>query len=286
VFKVHGSVSSFSSLIATADDYARCYKEIFNGVIGANLRMLLATKTVVFVGYSLRDSDLAQTYEAIKGQMGDVLPQAYAVTTDAASAPRFEALRLRPIVTDATFFIERLKCALVSRGAMQSDEQLVGVNDELKRIGAAHDMVAVMFIKQRTPALMYALCYQDGLIHGLERALSRAATGEYSSPQQLSNQINTYEQILNEKARSKVYHDVAYLEGYLEALYFLMTPATERNRRLSRYFVFGVDEVIQGQREFERALKRARLTKAQIAYATKLMPRVGPENVFHHLPLL
>jgi hypothetical protein len=72
VFKIHGSLSSYGSIVATTEDYARCQHQIFGGLVGANLRMLLATKTILFAGYSLRDDDFSQTYTALKEQMGNV----------------------------------------------------------------------------------------------------------------------------------------------------------------------------------------------------------------------
>lgn len=285
VFKIHGSVSSYGSIIATAEDYARCYSDIFSGVVGANLRMLLATKTVVFVGYSLRDSDLVQTYEAIKGQMGNVLPQAYIVTVDAESAPRFEAMGLLPVVTDATFFLEVLRAALVDRGAVLPANHFEGVVAERRRVAIAHRDLGKMDINKQ-PLLLYTFSYQDGLLHGLARVAARESTGEYFRPGYLLNIIRHYEAVLKEKLRDRNYFDVAYVEGYLEALYFLAQPPRERKGWISRYFLPGNDEVIQTRRDFLRALKRSTPPKRQVAYAESKVGRMPPGMVPQHLPIL
>ena len=119
VFKIHGSVNSDSSIVATNEDYERSHDELTKGLMGSNLKMLLATKVVVFVGYSLRDSDFVRIYDFLKTETQGLLPHAYAVSTSAESADRFKSLGLTPIVTDGAFFFEILKRDLVAemRGA-------------------------------------------------------------------------------------------------------------------------------------------------------------------------
>lgn len=50
VFKLHGSMTNLGSVIATSSDYARCYRALNRGLLGATLKTMLATKTVVFGG--------------------------------------------------------------------------------------------------------------------------------------------------------------------------------------------------------------------------------------------
>lgn len=53
VFKLHGSINSFGSIIATENDYRKCYRRLNTGVIGGKLKLLLMSKTVVFLGFLL-----------------------------------------------------------------------------------------------------------------------------------------------------------------------------------------------------------------------------------------
>jgi NAD-dependent SIR2 family protein deacetylase len=52
VFKIHGSINNFGSIIATKKDYAKCLKNLHKGIAGSILKSVLATKTIVFIGYS------------------------------------------------------------------------------------------------------------------------------------------------------------------------------------------------------------------------------------------
>lgn len=82
VFKIHGSVSNYGSIVATDQDYAACYRRLRSKLVGANLKMMLATKTVLFVGYSLRDQDFNRVYALLQHDMGELLPQAFILTLE------------------------------------------------------------------------------------------------------------------------------------------------------------------------------------------------------------
>ena len=74
VLKIHGSIDNLSSVIATSEDYEKCYKQLQNGIIGATLKNILATKTVVFIGFSFGDEDFAQIMEYLRNEMGELYP--------------------------------------------------------------------------------------------------------------------------------------------------------------------------------------------------------------------
>ena len=59
VLKIHGSIQNLSSIIATSEDYKKRFSELQNGIVGATLKSILATKTVVFIGFSFGDEDFA-----------------------------------------------------------------------------------------------------------------------------------------------------------------------------------------------------------------------------------
>ena len=57
VLKIHGSINNISTIIATKEDYKRSAKQLQKGIIGSTLKSILATKTVVFTGFSFTDED-------------------------------------------------------------------------------------------------------------------------------------------------------------------------------------------------------------------------------------
>jgi len=82
VIKIHGSMSNIGSIIATTKDYEKCYLSLQNGIIGATLKNLLATKTVVFIGFSFGDEDFDQILKYLCDEMGDLFPHIYTVSLD------------------------------------------------------------------------------------------------------------------------------------------------------------------------------------------------------------
>ncbi|SPE28834.1 conserved hypothetical protein [Acidobacteriia bacterium SbA2] len=51
VLKLHGSITNLGSVVATTLDYEQCQKRLDTGILGAVLKTILATQTIVFVGY-------------------------------------------------------------------------------------------------------------------------------------------------------------------------------------------------------------------------------------------
>jgi len=50
VLKLHGSINNFGSMAVTSEDYEKRYKSLATGLIGSELKLLIANKTIVFIG--------------------------------------------------------------------------------------------------------------------------------------------------------------------------------------------------------------------------------------------
>jgi len=84
VFKIHGSINNYGSIIATEEDYKKCYKNLSSGLIGSRLKMVLATKVELFLGYSFGDKDFNKIYNLLRKEMNGILPHAYIITLDSS----------------------------------------------------------------------------------------------------------------------------------------------------------------------------------------------------------
>ena len=69
VLKIHGTIENYGSIVATRSDYETCRDRLDKNMIGAFLKQILATKTVVFFGYSVRDDDFIYIMKAVQEQM-------------------------------------------------------------------------------------------------------------------------------------------------------------------------------------------------------------------------
>ena len=135
VFKLHGSMHNLSTIVATKADYDRCYRRLRTGIIGSTFQHLLATKRVVFVGYSFGDSDLNRMLRYLRRELADILPRSYVVTPHGYRGTEFPAERV--IQTDGTFFIQKLKDIAVERHALRDPEAVSRLFDLSERLTEA-----------------------------------------------------------------------------------------------------------------------------------------------------
>ena len=79
VLKIHGSMLNPGSIIATRDEYGRSLEALRVGALGTAARHLISTRSVVFVGYSLRDDDVAEVVAALRNDLHSAARSTYFV---------------------------------------------------------------------------------------------------------------------------------------------------------------------------------------------------------------
>ncbi|MGC2434586.1 MAG: SIR2 family protein, partial [Desulfobaccales bacterium] len=180
VFKIHGSISNLGSIVATTEDYQKCYERLEKGVLGSSLKMMIATKTILYVGYSFRDEDFISIHSMLRKEMGQLMPHGFIVTLDREGEERYCELGLTPIFTDATRFISVIKQHAVQDKHMLADEAFEKVSLELEVVQAAHFHLCGKFDVTKAPDIIFAASYQDGIIHAFERIMALKGSGYYS----------------------------------------------------------------------------------------------------------
>jgi hypothetical protein len=284
VLKIHGSVNSFGSIVATREDYENCYTRLATGLLGSSLKMALATKTILYIGFSFRDDDFLRLHDLLTGEMRGISPPAYIVTLDDASDVRFRELGLQPIYTDCTYFVAELKRKLIREEHMITDERFHGLDRLFEAVSRAHARVSDIDL-QRHPDAIYCLSYQDGLMHALGRILARRNTGYYSHSCNAMNAARTYKKTLRpEKLKARDYPDVAYIDGYVNGHLYFLVPDTTRGA-VPIYYMFGPNQCIGSFNEYKKALpKGAKLHKGAHALAVKIVEKASLKNgmTFHH----
>lgn len=288
VLKIHGSINSYGSLVITSADYKKCYRRLNKGLIGAYLKTLLACKVIVFIGYSFGDEDFNKIRKLLFSEMKGLMPHAYIVTLDSTDASEYEKVNITKIFTDGAYFIRVVKKHLVEERLMLDDGSFDTIYDELEAIRCENFKLCDAFKPGKNPEVLYAASYQDGLKHSFERMLKRKRSGEYSFVPHIFHVIEGYENMLKDRRRSKKYHDVAYIEGYLNGLHYLIST-DEHREEMPRYFIFGVDPPIRTFEEYSRLCKKAeQLHNTAYKRAKKIVNGKGYRGaeVFHHIPFL
>lgn len=288
VFKIHGSINNLGSIVATTDDYQRCYDQLSTGLIGSVLKTMLATKTLVYVGYSFSDFDFVKIHEILTAEMKGMRPHSYVVTLDESAKQRFKDTDMTPIITGGSHFLAHLKNHVVVSHHMMPDNQFDGLGSIFDRIAQCHNEIARIDLG-KYPAAILTACYQDGLLHALERIDARKNTGEYSHTCDIRGKIIKYDEIRKDCLRNKSYTDVAYIDGYQNGLLLLLATTSQR-KHVPIYYIFGAKEQPCNLRDYKRMLSRSDVIhKSAFNVCRNLVRTRGlstPGIVFHHTPFL
>ena len=286
VFKIHGSVNNYGSIIATDEDYRKCRSNLNRGLLGSSLKLMLATKVVVFVGYSFTDHDFSAVYSFLKREMRGLIPHAYAVTVSDVAAAQFKSAGMTPIVTDGSYFLQIFKQHLESAGLKIPDARFREIYKIHSHVLNEHSELHSKYTCSTNPELIHCASYQDGLIDAFGRILSRKHTGEYSCASHVSQLMHTYVHIVKEKTRQGRYEDAAYARGYLNGLHYLV--ADDRTRKtLPVYYIFGYPEILRTLAAYGKVCRKAAtLHKRAFTSAQRLARQIPPGTEFEHRPTL
>ncbi|MCP4616485.1 MAG: hypothetical protein GY844_08600 [Bradyrhizobium sp.] len=288
VMKIHGSITNFGSIVATTGDYAQSFERLNDGPLGAQLKSLIARKTVIYVGYSLSDENYLRLLRNIARLMQGHLRQSYLISPridhdKLAAAP----VPLIPIQTDGAFFFERARKELAERCEITRDEAFAKCDDFLDAVADAHNKTADAFIRTQHPILIFILSYQDGLIHALQRILRMQRTGEYHSKTAVHVKIHMYEHRIEQLSKSRDYWNAAYALGYQSGLLFLLLQSDDDDGPSPPLFdvPFSVQvRSLSGALRYPKE-KLPRFVKAQAGRILKRHPRKA-KLVPDHTPYL
>lgn len=288
IFKIHGSINSVGSIVATVADYEACYERLATGLIGSVLKTMLATKTIVYVGYSFSDTDFSRIHELLTSEMKGVRPHSYLVTLDEAPRTKLTLDNVTPIVAEGADFVVQLKKHLIADGAMIDTEVFSGVDFLLQVLRAFHDDLGSLDLN-KYPYAAYTLAYQDGLLHALERIQALKKAGKYSTHCDISSSLHPYEKLRSEALKQKNYWEASYITGYQYGHAFLLRTAEER-RTIPLFYVYGATNHPENMQDYMRVIRKGasihktafRLAKAKVTRKTQ----GSPEITLHHPPFL
>lgn len=283
VFKLHGSINSPGSIVATEADYKKCYRNLNQGLIGAHLKTLLATKTMAFIGYSLRDSDFVSVYRLLKRRMGNLMPRAYFVSPQEGELPEI-ARDMQVIRTSGVQFIRTLK------SKFPEDELIPDSSFEVTPYVRAlvhkthHELLATGEMRD-DPAMFLCACYQDGLLDAFDHQMANESKGPYHHRCYVRDMMRfTYQDLLDERREEGIWHTVAYIHGYMSGLQFLLVEAEDR-KNLPLYFLHEDHGDLRTWEEYKEAASCLAEDKPDIfEFAKKEAGKLGPGIVFQHMP--
>jgi hypothetical protein len=279
VFKIHGSIANVATLIVTEDDYAQSLERLSENAIGARLRDLLMSHTVVFVGYSMRDWNFVRLYTALRSDLGKFAPRAYIVSPDSGVAvAQFDLIHLQ---TSGIKFVRELKNALTDE-CLISEDRFDRI-DRIAQKAMRADEIAKAVSHRTYPAVVHCWMYLEGLTDACFRIQLRRGSGEYFDAHRVQWLVRQY--ILGaERARThQRYHDAAYMEGYANALIKLFIDEEEDLDGFPFFFIYGSDDEITNPDDFQTALEQSRRrAPKQRTQARRLLGNLPDDMVLEH----
>jgi hypothetical protein len=161
----------------------------------------------------------------------------------------------------------------------------------LSIIDSEHDKFSSQAKLQKHPEDIYTFAYQDGLKHALERMIALQNTGYYSHRCNIVNAIKSYNGFKKEKLKIGKYHDVSYIEGYINGLTIILFSGNKLPllRWIPLFYIYGYKGNLTKFSEYKKIRKNAEnLHKKAYKYAKEIVKNViGDSNlIYHHTPFL
>jgi SIR2-like domain/4-hydroxyphenylacetate 3-hydroxylase N terminal len=181
VLKIHGSMTNLGSIVATEKDYKESLKSLRTGVLGGLLTELLATRTLVFIGYSLRDWNFRRLYSALRKDMGSYSEKAYFVSPFGADEDDEKEFDLVILKTSGVRFLRDLKLANLGSCFIEDStyDRIAEYYDEI----CVAEQLAKTVPHKKYPSVLYCWSFHDGARDACRRIQLRRPSGEYSSRQ-------------------------------------------------------------------------------------------------------
>ncbi|MFK0272653.1 SIR2 family protein [Ensifer sp. NPDC090286] len=229
VIKIHGSITNFGSIVATSEDYSKALRRLNKGALGAYLKTILSTKTIVYIGYSLRDQNYLKLAQSISRLMGQFSRSAYFVSPyiddDYLKSTK---LNIIPIKTDGSYFLEQIR---LHHNATSCDHKKIIGEEAFERaelflidVNEYHTYTAEKFRETNRNLLILALSYQDGLQDALMRIKDMRNTGVYYNSEHILMLAHGYERKVESYLSNDNFWDACYCRGYQNGLLFLLEP--------------------------------------------------------------
>ena len=287
VLKLHGSINNLGSIVVTSEDYEKRYQSLNTGLVGSQLKLMIANRKIAFVGYSFGDEDFNRIHSFVRTQLGDFMKKSYIITLDKSNDAKWKALGLEPIYTAGDYFIQVLTHKLELRGCLLSGRITDTVQEELHLMLREHMQLAKKIKFQDQPEMIYCLSYQDGVIHAFEHFLHHVDYGESLCKSKIGSILESYESIIKKKRAKKRWFDVAYLRGYLNGHIFVLL-SEEESIHFPRYFDLGLNHELRTFKEYRDSLGiNEGRNKSVTNFALRFVKRWPDEPlVIQHTPFL
>ncbi|HEY6307589.1 MAG TPA: SIR2 family protein [Candidatus Angelobacter sp.] len=212
ILKIHGCITRPYSIVATQSDYDTCMGQ--NKLIFNKPKDLMATKTFLFAGYSMRDPDFKKVWDSINGSLGHFANMAYALDPGAPDDQvSFWRERGIEIFRSADILFARALRERLEKEDLIPTSQFLGfLQRERDRITSIH-----LKMGQNSHGRFSSAMYQDGLLHELDSIFTATALGTMKK-EDFDRDCGEKRRWLERAWRSEDLIEIAYRSGRVEVL--------------------------------------------------------------------
>lgn len=291
LLKIHGSIDNYASIVASSEDYLECEHRLREGALGAILKQIFATKTLIFCGYSANDSDFLNIFNIIQTGLGAFARTHYLVSPYVTEEDinRLKIMNIICIRTDATYFMSVVKTHMCEKFCFANDDSFDVVLAILYKLVEEHLKFTNSYRPAKAPHLIFTTVYQDGLIHALKRIIDLRRTGAYSDLHEVRGQIGAYDQRIKQYSKKRDYWEVSYFTGYMTGLQFFdLLNLCDPNEAIPIPFYFhpGIGHIEDRKSYDSQVRKNPTVHKGALKQAQMILERSGwaGAEVVQHLP--
>lgn len=106
LYKIHGDIDHLETSVITENDIRKFEENHPN--IWSEIKSLFQKRTIIFLGFSIEDKHIRNIYQKIKEQLGEHMPQSYAVSPDSGNQLRLDEIGIKHIKSTANEFLNAL----------------------------------------------------------------------------------------------------------------------------------------------------------------------------------
>lgn len=198
IYKIHGTIDDLDSIILSKKDYNDLYKNNYgNSLIWSQIKSLLTTKTVVYIGYGHEDDNINVITDFIHDSLGSNFKEAYLISPNLKKTKLAELneKKINYINSTGEDFINGLLENIRENILKDFENQLVSYdtynrflkNENLKStITSINNKNIIKKVEPTNKQLASKINFQLDNTSGKNKDLERFAKGEYFGEIQLN----------------------------------------------------------------------------------------------------
>jgi len=230
VIKLHGCISQPETTVVTEDDYRDFQEKRTDCPISNKLKDLMATKTFLFVGYSLKDESFQILQENVLSRMGKLARTSYAVLPQPTNAlvQKWKKKGIRVIPGNALAFLRDLHNHFVEEGIYFEDDLLFALSELDSQI-----IKIQLSMNQEDSTELLSAMYQDGLKHELDEIHYGITRGKPRSF--FEDRLLHFNARVDYWTRHNEPTEISYNKGRAELLLWAFRLGSSRKEKLGFY---------------------------------------------------